>query len=115
MAFDHLINRESGNFLAPSGVVLSGPLPAVICFGPDDQFALTDDRCELQTPEWTGETIGGADMVDTKTALMWYHGRTLGQEMFDSMKPLCMICGPRNFPPQLEPNLFAPFLCHPLN
>ena len=74
MAFEHLVENENGNHLAPSGVVLSGPLPAVLCFGPDSEFVLVNSRYwERETPVWTGENIGGADMVDTNTAVSYTH------------------------------------------
>eukprot|EP00973_Karenia_brevis_P007899 1071787-Karenia_brevis.AAC.1 len=64
MAFEHLAELDFGHGLPPSGVLLSGDLPAVLCFGPDSQFAYPT----WDVPTWTGETVGGCDLVDKNTA-----------------------------------------------
>ena len=106
MAFVHQIDTTHGNYLPPAGVLLSGPLPAVISLGPDDEwgYPLWD------VPTFTGEEVGGASLIDDRTAMVHYHRHNVDHEINVTLAPLRCVCRCRSYPEQLSPILLARFL-----
>ena len=84
--------------MPPPGVVLSGPLPAVFCLGYDHNFVVRDDYGDLMVPVYTGENVGGADLIDANTQMQYYHGHSLDFERRTSLSPMDNVATPRGLP-----------------